>query len=304
MKIQEMRMILAIISEGSISSAAKKLYIAQPSLSQCVKKIEQELGVPLFIRQTGKLLTPTKSGLLYAEAAKEILNIYDDFLEKLEPEVSSDKPSLRIGVPSRQGNRIIEAIFSDEALIQTVVPSFTDGNANDLELLLINGELDLAVIRLPLKLQNLEFETVYHEPLGIWLRRGSPLSEKAVLHPGDDYPSLPLEILKNEPFILPPTEKRIRATIDNIFNDHDISPKVIATYQNQSSILLMVQQGVCSTIGRYPSAGSTKNMDFYKIENCKRFYELAVVYPSNTNHKKSIRSICSDLKKHFNTMTI
>ena len=274
MKIQEMRMILAIISEGSISSAAKKLYIAQPSLSQCVKKIEQELGVPLFIRQTGKLLTPTKSGLLYAEAAKEILNIYDDFLEKLEPEVSSDKPSLRIGVPSRQGNRIIEAIFSDEALIQTVVPSFTDGHANDLELLLINGEL------------------------------GSPVSENAVLHPGDDYPSLPLEILKNEPFILPPTEKRIRATIDNIFNDHDISPKVIATYQNQSSILLMVQQGVCSTIGRYPSAGSTKNMDFYKIENCKRFYELAVVYPSNTNHKKSIRSICSDLKKHFNTMTI
>ena len=54
MKIQEINAILIVAETGSISSAAQKLYTSQPALSQLIKKVEEELGVSLFIRQTGK----------------------------------------------------------------------------------------------------------------------------------------------------------------------------------------------------------------------------------------------------------
>ena len=48
MKIQEMEMVLEIIDSGSISAAAKKLFISQPSLSQSIKKIEARTGNTAF----------------------------------------------------------------------------------------------------------------------------------------------------------------------------------------------------------------------------------------------------------------
>lgn len=299
MKIQEMRMILEIIESGSISSAAKKLYIAQPSLSQCVKKIEQELGAPLFIRQSGKVLAPTETGQAYAQAAREILAIYNRFLEKLEPQHSSSKKTLRIGIPSRQGTMIMEALLQNQALSSIMDPIFQEGASSDLERLLLNGQLDLAIIRLPLKIQNLSHRIVYREPLGIWLRCGSPWAHKGVLHPSSVYPTLPLEALKNEPLILPPSDKRIRITIDHILSEKNITPKILATYQNQDSVILMVQKGICSTIGKQP-ASSITSQNFFWIENCRQFYDLAVVYPPNTVFKSELRAIEQTLSSHFN----
>ena len=75
MKIQEMKLILEIVETGSISAAAKKLYISQPALSQTVKKIEDELGTPLFIRRSGKMLELTKAGKSYAQMAEHIVPV-------------------------------------------------------------------------------------------------------------------------------------------------------------------------------------------------------------------------------------
>ena len=50
MNIKQAQYIQTIASEGSITAAAKKLYISQPSLSQMVRQVEKELGVTLFDR--------------------------------------------------------------------------------------------------------------------------------------------------------------------------------------------------------------------------------------------------------------
>ena len=50
MNIKQAQYIQTIVQEGSITAAAKKLYVSQPSLSQMVHQIEKELGVSLFDR--------------------------------------------------------------------------------------------------------------------------------------------------------------------------------------------------------------------------------------------------------------
>ena len=80
MTIQQLEYFLAAVDAGSFSQAAERLRMAQPSLSEQVRRLEAELGVPLFTR-VGRGLSPTEAGvtlrphaertLAAAEAARE-----------------------------------------------------------------------------------------------------------------------------------------------------------------------------------------------------------------------------------------
>ena len=88
---RELIYIKTIADEGSVSKAAQKLYVTQPSLSHCIRTIEEALGAKLFVRSsTG--LTLTYVGERYYSVATEILQIYSDF----EAEVG-EMNSLRAG---------------------------------------------------------------------------------------------------------------------------------------------------------------------------------------------------------------
>ena len=71
MNEKHMQYILAVLREGSVTAAAKKLYISQPSLSQAIKAAEASLGAPIFDRTTDPM-TLTPAGQLYVEAARQI----------------------------------------------------------------------------------------------------------------------------------------------------------------------------------------------------------------------------------------
>ena len=73
---REVNYIVTIAQEGTITKAAQKLYIAQPSLSQAVKKIEQETGVVLFTRVKNRLkLTPEGEAFVEAGIKLSLIHI-------------------------------------------------------------------------------------------------------------------------------------------------------------------------------------------------------------------------------------
>ena len=78
MTSRELEYIKTVADEKSISSAARKLYIAQPSLSQSLQRIEENLGAKLFNR-TPSGLTLTYAGERCYQMACQVLKIYSDF---------------------------------------------------------------------------------------------------------------------------------------------------------------------------------------------------------------------------------
>lgn len=70
--LREMKYIYTVYEEQSFSKAAKKLYISQPALSKIVRKVEHELGTPIFDRSTVPF-TVTKEGRVFLEATRRIL---------------------------------------------------------------------------------------------------------------------------------------------------------------------------------------------------------------------------------------
>ena len=91
MTSKELLYVKTVADKKSISRAAKKLFIAQPSLSQSIQRIEEALGTPLFNRNT-KGLTLTFAGERYCQMASQVLKMYEDF----ELEIS-DINNLRTG---------------------------------------------------------------------------------------------------------------------------------------------------------------------------------------------------------------
>ena len=96
MDFRELTYITAVADEHSVTEAAKRLYISQPSLSYIISKAEQELGVKLFDRKTNPL-TLTYAGEIYVERAREILRIRDNMRRELTDIGHGQKGRINIG---------------------------------------------------------------------------------------------------------------------------------------------------------------------------------------------------------------
>jgi len=73
MKFEQIRYVMAVYQTGSISKAAKQLYLSQPNISNALKNLERELGVELFVRDTGGIRF-TETGMAFVRHCKVILD--------------------------------------------------------------------------------------------------------------------------------------------------------------------------------------------------------------------------------------
>jgi LysR family transcriptional regulator, carnitine catabolism transcriptional activator len=72
MELRQLAYVVAIVDEGTFTAAARACYVAQPSLSQAVKAVENELGIQLFER-VGRRALPTAAGEAFVAAARDVL---------------------------------------------------------------------------------------------------------------------------------------------------------------------------------------------------------------------------------------
>ena len=89
---------LAIVEEGSISAAARKLYISQQALSEQLKKMEAEVGAPLFKR--GKNAGLTVAGECLYRNGKELLRVYTGMMEEIKDVTQKRKRKITLGLPT------------------------------------------------------------------------------------------------------------------------------------------------------------------------------------------------------------
>ena len=97
MTIREMRWLLVLRQELNVTRAAQRLYITQPSLSQCLQRAEEELGFSLFLRSRRKIVE-TEQGHKYLDMVAEILTRYDNCLRDIYTQDTAPFTHVTIGV--------------------------------------------------------------------------------------------------------------------------------------------------------------------------------------------------------------
>lgn len=250
MTSRELLYVKTVAEEKNISRAAKKLFIAQPSLSQSIQRIEETLGIPLFNR-TANGLTLTGAGERYYQTACQILKLYAD----LETEISdlNDMKTGRIhaGITNHLGTIVLPQILpqfcSDCPHVELFVTEETTGR---LEADVLSGALDFAILHAPKKDPHpmLCYEYLAEDPFVIALQQGHPLIKKAQTREGYPHPVLDLALLRQEPFLMLHKEQRIRHVSDSILSQANITPRIILTLRSYETAKRLAGAGIGITL--------------------------------------------------------
>ena len=91
---------------GSITTAAKKLFVSQPSLSQMLRQLEQEIGLPIFDRSTSPLRL-TYAGEKYLYAAERILAVNSELESQLREIKHEHSGRLRLGISVTRAMQVL-----------------------------------------------------------------------------------------------------------------------------------------------------------------------------------------------------
>lgn len=176
MEFDQLRYFLCVADRGNFTRAAEELGVAQPTLSRSIQKLEEELGQPVLERKT-RCVELTDAGVLLQARAQQVLSL----LEDTKAEITDDGVSgrLRIGaIPTIAPYFLPKLLreFSNQFPRATILVQ-----EEPTERLLKSchqGEIDLAILALPVPAKYLEVEPLFEEELLLVLPPEHPLVKK------------------------------------------------------------------------------------------------------------------------------
>lgn len=144
MELRHLRYFAAVAAHGSFSRAAHNLHLTQPALSRQVKDLEDELGVPLFLR--GKnAVTLTDAGELFYEEARDLLARADQAIQRVRGECRTE--TLRVGYgPSLTAGILPQALERFQSSTPRVRLELADLTPREMIESARDGGLDLAIM--------------------------------------------------------------------------------------------------------------------------------------------------------------
>ena len=201
MTIQDLKCILTIAEEGSINRASKKLFIAQPSLSKCVKKVENEYGISIFQWSAGSTIRITDEGDCFLRMAQEVLQRHQLFENQLRWMRDQQDDKIILGMTPRKSYSVASPLL--QWLLQNYPRYFITlqvESTAEMKTGLQDGRLNMALCDI---MEQEEDLGLYYEPIRatmtwIYLRKGSQAEGKAVHLEGIEWPVLRMKDLKGE----------------------------------------------------------------------------------------------------------
>jgi DNA-binding transcriptional LysR family regulator len=141
----KMKTLLAVVEQGSFTRAAEALSLTQPAVSHHISQLEDELGVPLFVRDRGRLkLTP--EGEIAVKYAKRLTAIYGNLLSELQY-AQNHVTQLKVGIThTSESNLTPEVLAKCSSLNSNLKITILTDTINNLYDMLGNYEIDLAIV--------------------------------------------------------------------------------------------------------------------------------------------------------------
>lgn len=238
MELRHLRYFVAVAKDLNFSRAAEDLYISQPALSRQIRNLENELGMPLFLRQPNGLVL-TEAGSFFLEQATDILRRSEVAVHTIQTHYSNKSELLAIGyIPAVLPSFLCNILRRFGHAYPKVSLHFRDLPANEQVKALRNLDIDIAFMGNPPNTLEDEFEVKAVKPI--------PLI--AVLpdnHWLAQQPSIHLADLAGENFIglseatFPSRNERLRRTCRSI----GFTPNLLTFADTPNSVIAFVAAG-------------------------------------------------------------
>ncbi|MGC1684774.1 MAG: LysR substrate-binding domain-containing protein [Candidatus Acidiferrales bacterium] len=235
MELHQLRYVCAIADTGNFSRAAERCQVAQPSLSQQVLKLEEDLGAKLFDR-LGRSVLVTEAGRAFIPRARAILEQIDEARSSVAAKSSDLRGSIAVGVIPTVAPYLMPTYT---AAFAKKYPDAKLRIVEETTSVLLEGlrdlSIDVAILALPLRHKGLELLPIRTEPLFAVLKRD---------HPRAFAKSLALKDLRGESFVMLRDGHCFRDLSMGACTHARVTPKIAFESGQFSSLLGMVAAGV------------------------------------------------------------
>lgn len=288
MDMKEMRYIVTIAEEGSISGAAEKLYMAQSSLSQFLQQYEAELGTKLFRRiSTG--VRPTDSGRVVIDHAQKMLQQYHLMRSQVSDIEGLISGHITLGISTFRGMymlpKVMRAFYQKYPRIHVDI---IEANSMALEEEMMRGRLDLALLVLPLNRLKSDTELLIQDEVILVTSPEHELMQSAKRREDG---RLYVDLADTAPYeyILSDRDTILGHIARKLFAEADFQPISRNTNITAPFAAAMARQGLGlaftyrSCIGDYPEAS------YLSLGKNGVYLDLALVYPAGSYRSLATR---------------
>ncbi len=178
MELHQLRYFAAIAEGRHFTRAARQLGVAQPSVSKQIRLLEEELGATLFHRTRGNV-TLTPAGEAFLPWARQILTDLDAALDEAREVGGLRRGRMNVGATPSISTAIVPTAL---ATFHTAYPGIElrlrEAGSRELVRQLDEGELDVALVILPVTRRSLETVSLLREELVVAMNRDHPLADR------------------------------------------------------------------------------------------------------------------------------
>ncbi|NOU64176.1 LysR family transcriptional regulator [Paenibacillus sp. LMG 31461] len=274
MELKQLEYFMAVCRELHFTRAAEKMGIAQPSLSQQIKLLEHEIGTPLFDR-IGKKTVITEAGRILQQHGFQVFHELTQARAAISELQGLERGTLKIGALLTVVNYLLPpTVISFHESYPQIELSVLGLRTGDIYEGLLQNELDLGIVYLPMEHNDLETIPLYTDHLVLAVPIDHPLAKE---------PYASLDILKETPSVLLPSSYFIRQFLNDQCRTLDFTVQPVIEMTTLESIIQMVRKGVGVTVlpKAYLDYMDHPHIRAIPIQNPVLTTQIGIVYRKN-----------------------
>jgi LysR family hydrogen peroxide-inducible transcriptional activator len=286
---------VAVAETGNFTRAAERSNITQPSLSQQILNLEKEVGHKLFHR-LGRKAVLTEAGATFLDRARRILFEVENATKELKDSPSLDRRITVGAVPTVAPYLLAPLIDRCRQTHPNLVVHMREDFRSDLARAVLEGELDLAVVTMPLKDHRLSIEPLLTEPLLLVVGKGHPLTGRHEVTARD---------LAEETFVTLGDSSTLAAQIRSFCGDNNFAPKIGYRCAQVATLKLFVAMGagisILPSVARRPE--DRDNLTYLRLTGSAPTREIAVIRHLQRYQSRGAEQFLTLLREQVRTST-
>lgn len=243
MNTKQLKYVLLLAELGSFSASAAELGISQPSLSQYIKKIENQMGITLFERANGNVRL-TDAGRVYVEHGRKILNLEHQMEMEFADIAANKRGSVIIGTsPYRSAGMMPEITKTFREKFPGIHLVVEEMTSSELISKMEKGAFDICLTVLPVDEKMFSFTYITEEEMILAVPAGGPVF-KTSQEPNRKYPAIDIREIDGNSFVMITNAQLMQQALNQMCKTYNLKLKKAAVVKSLEAQIHMVRSGV------------------------------------------------------------
>ena len=255
MLLRHTRYFLAVAEQGNFTRAAEALHVSQPTLSQQIKQLEENLGTPLFDR-SGRTVRLTDAGMAWMRYARLALQDLEAGTRAIHDVATLERGNLRLAMtPTFTAylvGPVIDAFYRQYPGVSVSIHEMTQDR---IEALLAEDRLDVGIAFSQAQSVDIVAEELFTESLNMMVGAEHPLVQQRE--------PLSAQVFEQQPLVLLSEDFATRQFIDDYCRRQGIRPRVAMEANAIGAIIEIVRRGQLATL--LPAAVAQENLQLHPV---------------------------------------